>query len=296
GVRALRDFPLEDIVPYIDWSPFFHTWELRGVYPKIFDDPHAGERARELFEDAQKLLGQIIKDRLLCANGVYGFWPANSVGDDLEVYQDKSCSLLLTLHTLRQQARKRDGQFNRALADFIAPKASGRLDYLGAFAVTAGIGLEELCRQFEREHDDYNSIMAKALADRLAEAFAELLHKRARENWGSGVNEELTFEDLIKERYRGIRPAPGYPSQPDHTEKGLIFNLLKVEQHAGITLTESFAMMPASSVSGLYFGNPEAVYFVLGKIGPDQVEDYARRKGMEIREMERWLAPNLSYL
>jgi 5-methyltetrahydrofolate--homocysteine methyltransferase len=217
------------------------------------------------------------------------------VGDDIEIYRDESRSPLMTLHTLRQQARKRDGQFNRALADFIAPKDSGRLDYLGAFAVTAGIGLEELCRRFEREHDDYNSIMSKALADRLAEAFAELLHKQAREDWGYGINEELTFEDLIKERYRGIRPAPGYPSQPDHTEKGLIFNLLKVEQNAGICLTESFAMMPASSVSGLYFGNPEAGYFVLGMINRDQVEDYARRKGMGLREIERWLAPNLNY-
>jgi len=296
GVRVLRDYPLDEIVRYIDWSPFFHTWELRGVYPRIFSDSNAGARAKELFDDAQILLRQIIKDRLLRANGVYGFWPANSVGDDIELYRDQSRSLLLTLHTLRQQTRKRDGQFNRALADFIAPKESGRLDYLGAFAVTAGIGLDELCRQFEREHDDYNSIMAKALADRLAEAFAELLHKRARADWGYGVKEDLSFEDLIKERYRGIRPAPGYPSQPDHTEKGLIFNLLRAEQDAGISLTESFSMMPASSVSGLYFGNPDAGYFVLGKIGPDQVEDYARRKGMEIREMERWLAPNLNYL
>ncbi len=296
GVRVLDNFPLEEIVPFIDWSPFFHTWELRGIYPKIFDDPHAGARAKELFDDAQKLLGEIVKYSLLRASGVYGFWPANSVGNDIELYPDESrARLLTTLHTLRQQSEKRDGQFNQALADFIAPIESGRIDYIGAFAVTAGRGVDELCAQYERDHDDYSSIMVKALADRLAEAFAESLHQKAREDWGYGVNEELTYEDLIKERYRGIRPAPGYPAQPDHTEKGTIFKLLQAEQKAGISLTENFAMMPASSVSGLYFGNIKAQYFVLGRIGRDQVEDYARRKGMNVREVERWLAPNLGY-
>jgi len=227
---------------------------------------------------------------------VYGFWPANSVGDDIEVYADENRSGVLTIfHTLRQQSEKRAGQYNQALADFIAPRESGRIDYIGGFAVTTGVGLEELCARFERDHDDYNSIMSKALADRLAEAFAELLHKRAREEWGYGRGENLSHEDLIKERYRGIRPAPGYPAQPDHTEKRALFDLLQAEQYAGVHLTESFAMTPASSVSGLYFSSPDAKYFALGKIERDQVEDYARRKGMELREVERWLAPNLNY-
>jgi 5-methyltetrahydrofolate--homocysteine methyltransferase len=296
GVRVLKNYPLEQIVPFIDWSPFFHTWELKGVFPRILDDPKIGAQARKLYEDAQLLLERIVSRRSLRANAVYGFWPANSVGDDIEVYADENRSRVLTVfHTLRQQSEKRAGQFNQALSDFIAPRESGWVDYIGGFAVTTGIGLEELCAQFEREHDDYSSIMAKALADRLAEGFAELLHKRAREEWGYGLNENLGYEDLIKERYRGIRPAPGYPAQPDHTEKRLLFDLLEAEKNAGIQLTESFAMIPASSVSGLYFAHHEAKYFAVGKIERDQVEDYGRRKGMELREVERWLAPNLNY-
>ncbi|QQS46777.1 MAG: methionine synthase [Acidobacteriota bacterium] len=293
GIRILDNFPLDEIARYIDWSPFFHTWELAGVYPRILDDPKVGEQARRLFDDARALLERIIKDKALTARGVYGFWPANSVGDDIELYADESRSgVIATFHTLRQQAEKRAGQHNQALSDFIAPRDSGRIDYIGAFAVTAGIGLEALCEHFERDHDDYSSIMAKALADRLAEAFAELIHKRARSEWYG--EEDLPIEDLIKERYRGIRPAPGYPAQPDHTEKRTLFRLLDPENNAGIHLTESYAMMPASSVSGLYFGHPDAKYFALGKIERDQLEDYARRKGISIQEAERWLAPVLN--
>jgi 5-methyltetrahydrofolate--homocysteine methyltransferase len=296
GVRLLKNYPLEQIVPFIDWSPFFHTWELKGVYPRILDDPAHGAQARKLFEDGQRLLERIVKRRELRAHAVYGFWAANSVGDDIELYTDESrARVLAVFHTLRQQAEKREGQFNQALADFIAPRSSGRADYLGGFALTTGIGLDELCGQFERDHDDYSSIMSKALADRLAEAFAELLHKRAREDWGYGLQENFSYEDLIKERYRGIRPAPGYPAQPDHTEKRPLFDLLQAEQSIGIKLTESFAMIPASSISGLYFSHPAAKYFAVGKIERDQVEDYARRKGIEVREAERWLAPNLNY-
>jgi 5-methyltetrahydrofolate--homocysteine methyltransferase len=296
GARLLKNYPLEQIAPFIDWSPFFHTWELKGSFPRILDDPTNGAQARRLYEDAQRLLARIIGRRELKAHAVYGFWPANAVADDIEVYAGESrTTLLTTFHTLRQQGEKREGQFNQALADFIAPKSSGRADYIGGFALTTGIGLSELCAQFERDLDDYSSIMAKALADRLAEAFAELLHKRAREDWEYGLNEDLSYEDLIKEKYRGIRPAPGYPAQPDHTEKRLLFDLLNAEKSIGIGLTESFAMMPASSVSGLYLAHPAAKYFVLGKIERDQVEDYARRKSMEVREVERWLAPNLNY-
>ncbi|HMV49948.1 MAG TPA: vitamin B12 dependent-methionine synthase activation domain-containing protein, partial [Blastocatellia bacterium] len=296
GTRLLNNYRLEDIVPFIDWSPFFHAWELAGVFPRILDDATIGAQARKLYEDGQKLLEQIISRRALRANAVYGFWPANAVGDDIELYDSETRSRVLTsVCTLRQQAEKRAGQFNQSLSDFIAPKDSARIDYLGAFAVTAGIGLDELCARFERDHDDYNSIMAKALADRLAEAFAELLHKRAREDWGYGKSESFTHEELIKEKYRGIRPAPGYPACPDHTEKRKLFDLLEAEKHTGIALTESFAMMPASSVSGWYFAHPDSQYFVVGKIERDQVEDYARRKEMELREVERWLAPNLNY-
>jgi 5-methyltetrahydrofolate--homocysteine methyltransferase len=296
GVRALDRFSLQEIARMIDWTPFFHTWELRGRYPQIFDDPSVGSKARELFEDAQKLLDQIVSQELLTARGVYGFFPANSVGDDIEVYADESRSQVLTaFHTLRQQSDKPEGQFNHALADFIAPKSTGIEDYLGGFAVTTGLGIEALCEHFERDHDDYNSIMTKALADRLAEAFAELLHKRAREDWGYGLQEKLSLEDLIRERYRGIRPAPGYPACPDHTEKRVLFDLLEAEQNTGIYLTETCAMYPASSVSGLYFAHPDATYFAVGKIGRDQVADYQRRKRMDLRTVERWLAPNLAY-
>jgi len=296
GFRVLDRFPLERIVPFIDWSPFFHTWELRGRYPKILEDPTVGAKAKELFDDAHALLNTIVSRKLLTARGVYGFFPANSVEDDIELYQDESrAKVLTTFHTLRQQTPKPEGQFNQALADFIAPKTTGLLDYIGAFAVTSGIGLEAVCERFEKEHDDYNSIMAKALADRLAEAFAEYLHKQAREEWGYGRAEALSHEDLIRERYRGIRPAPGYPACPDHTEKRILFDLLQAEKNAGITLTETFAMLPASSVSGLYFAHPEAKYFAVGKLGRDQVLDYARRKNMELGAIERWLSPNLNY-
>ncbi|MDX2029046.1 MAG: methionine synthase [Blastocatellia bacterium] len=296
GLRALDKFPLEKIVPFIDWSPFFHTWELAGVYPRILEDPVVGVQARKLYEDARALLDRIVREKLLTARGVYGFWPANAVGDDIEVYADGARSrVLTTFHTLRQQIEKRPGQYNQALADFIAPKSSGRIDYLGAFAVTAGIGVDALCARFDADHDDYNSIMTKALADRLAEAFAEYLHQQARRDWGYGAREDLSHEDLIKERYRGIRPAPGYPACPDHTEKRRLFELLGVEQNAGIQLTESFAMLPASSVSGLYFSSPDAQYFAVGRIERDQVEEYAERKGLPVAEVERWLSPNLNY-
>ncbi len=296
GTRVLDQFPLDQIVPFIDWSPFFHTWELRGRYPQILEDATIGSRARELFEDARTLLDRIVGQKLLTARAVYGFFPANSVGDDIEVYKDDRRTVVLTtFHTLRQQAEKPEGQYNQALADFIAPKSTGLADYLGAFAVTSGIGLEALCERFEREHDDYNSIMAKALADRLAEGFAELLHKKARDDWGYGKAERLSNEDLIRERYRGIRPAPGYPACPDHTEKRLLFDLLQAEKHAGIQLTETYAMYPASSVSGLYFAHPATKYFAVGRIEREQVADYARRKGMELRSVEKWLAPNLGY-
>jgi 5-methyltetrahydrofolate--homocysteine methyltransferase len=283
------------LAPYIDWSPFFHTWELRGRYPKIFDDPIVGEQAKALFEDAQKLLQDIVNGRLFIAKGVYGFWPANSVGDDIELYTDESRTQVLTkFHMLRQQMDKPLGQFNHSLADFVAPKSSGRPDYIGAFAVTAGHGADELSKQFECDHDDYNSIMAKALADRLAEAFAEFLHEKVRKEWG--LVEQLTKDDLLREAYRGIRPAAGYPASPDHTEKGRLFELLEAEREAGIRLTESYAMWPGASVSGLYFGHPESKYFGVGKIDRDQVLDYQRRKGMPLEEVERWLGPYLNYV
>ena len=296
GVKVVPQQPLDQLIPYIDWSPFFHTWELRGRYPTILEDPVVGSKAKEVYDDALALLRRIVDERLFTANGVYGFFPANSLGDDIEIYtDDRRTTVLTTFHSLRQQSEKPQGQCSFALADFVAPKESGRADYLGAFAVTTGIGVDVVCREFEREHDDYNSIMAKALADRLAEAFAEWLHVRARQEWGYGKEERLTTEDLIRERYRGIRPAPGYPACPDHTEKRLLFDLLSAEQHAGITLTESFAMWPAAAVSGFYFAHPEAKYFAVGKIGKDQVLDYQARKGMPLSALERWLGPNLNY-
>ncbi|HEY5626765.1 MAG TPA: vitamin B12 dependent-methionine synthase activation domain-containing protein, partial [Nitrospira sp.] len=296
GVRAIADQSLHELLPYIDWSPFFHTWELKGRYPTIFQDGIVGSKAKELFEDAQRLLERIVKERLLTAKGVYGLFPAAAVGDDIELYRDGARNMIMTtIHTLRQQSEKPQGQPNLALADYVAPKESGREDHVGAFAVTAGIGLDAVCREFDQDHDDYNSIMAKALADRLAEAFAEYLHKKIRVEWGYGKLEQLTHEELIKEKYRGIRPAPGYPACPDHTEKRLLFDLLSVEKNAGITLTESFAMLPAAAVSGFYFAHPAAKYFAVGKIGKDQVEDYANRKGMDLPTIERWLSPNLNY-
>ncbi len=296
GVKVVSQQPLDQLIPYIDWSPFFHTWELRGRYPTILEDPVVGPKAKELYDDALALLRKIVEKRLFTANGVYGFFPANSLGDDIEIYSDdRRTTVLTTFHTLRQQSEKPQGQSSFALADFVAPKESGRADYVGAFAVTTGVGVDVLCKEFEHDHDDYNSIMTKALADRLAEAFAEYLHKQARDAWGYGKSEALSSEDLIREKYRGTRPAPGYPACPDHTEKRLIFDLLSAEHHTGIALTESFAMWPAASVSGLYFAHPETKYFAVGKIGRDQVLDYQVRKGMPLSALERWLGPNLNY-
>ncbi len=296
GTRALDDFPLERLVPYIDWSPFFHAWELRGRYPQLLDDPATGPRARELFQDARALLERIVGERLLTARGVYGFFPANSVGDDIHVFTDDARALVRTVfHTLRQQVEKPDGQPDLALADFVAPRATCVPDFIGCFAVTAGIGERELCARFERDHDDYSSILTKALADRLAEAFAEALHQTARSDWGYGAGENLSAEDLLHERYRGIRPAPGYPACPDHSEKQLVFDLIRAEDQTGIRLTENFAMWPASSVCGFYLAHPQARYFAVGKIGRDQVLDYQRRKGVPLQVVERWLSPNLAY-
>jgi 5-methyltetrahydrofolate--homocysteine methyltransferase len=296
GRRVLRHFPLEEIVPYIDWSPFFMTWELKGKFPAIFTDATVGQEARRLYEDANRLLEDIVKQKRLSAHGVYGLYPANSAGDDIVVFADDTRSNeLLRFHTLRQQWQREGQTHFRSLADYIAPLESGFADYLGAFAVTAGVGTEKLVAAYEAEHDDYNAIMVKALADRLAEAFAELLHERARHDWGYGQGETLSKEDLIAEKYRGIRPAPGYPASPDHTEKGTLWKLLAVEESADIRLTESYAMHPAASVSGLYFSRPEARYFAVDMITKDQVVDYAARKRMPLAEVERWLAPNLAY-
>ena len=285
---------LAELVKFIDWSPFFHTWELRGVYPKILTHEKYGEEATKLFAAAQTLLAEIVSQKLIQPRGIYGLFPANRVGDDVELYTDDSRTKVLTkLHFLRQQIDKGDGTPNWCLADFIAPKTQP--DYVGAFAVTSGHGLDELVKKYKADHDDYNAIMAEALADRLAEAFAEYLHKRVREDWGFGKIEKLTTEDLIEEKYRGIRPAAGYPASPDHTEKGILWDLLDVEQHTGIKLTESFAMWPGSSVSGLYFAHPESKYFAVGKLGKDQVEDLCKRKAKPLAEMERWLGPWLNY-
>jgi 5-methyltetrahydrofolate--homocysteine methyltransferase len=299
GTRVLKDFSLESIASYIDWTPFFHVWELRGSYPRILEDARAGKQARELLAAGRELLARIVREKLLVARAVYGFFPAASDGDDIVLFPDEGRSReLARIHTLRQQEAGRDGAPRLALADFIAPiemeMKANRPDYLGAFVVTAGIGLEKIVDDFEKEHDDYSSILAKALADRLAEAFTELLHQRARKDWGHGRDENLSMEDLIRERYRGIRPAPGYPACPDHTEKRTLFSLLGVEEAIGVRLSENFAMIPAASVSGFYFAHPEARYFSVGKIGRDQLADYAARKGWSMAEAERWLAPNLA--
>jgi len=297
GVRTLEKYPLAELVDRIDWTPFFQTWELAGHFPAILTDPKVGPTASSLYLDARALLDRIVREELLEARAVFGFWPANSVGDDIELFTDDTRRhTRAVIHTLRQQMQKQPGRPNIALADYTAPRDSGVADYIGAFAVTTGIGLDRLTADFEAQHDDYNSILAKALADRLAEAFAERLHERVRrEFWGYAPDEELDNEALIKEAYQGIRPAPGYPACPDHTEKQTLFELLEATPRAGITLTESFAMLPTAAVSGFYFWHPEARYFGLGKIGRDQVEDYARRKGMSVSVAERWLAPNLSY-
>jgi 5-methyltetrahydrofolate--homocysteine methyltransferase len=296
GVRVLDNFPLATLREFIDWSPFFHTWELKGIYPRILEDERLGAQARQVFTDANALLDRIIEKNLITARGVYGFFPANAVGDDVELYTDGTRrNVLDRFHFLRQQANREGNEPCRSLADFIAPKGTGLPDTIGAFAVTSGIGLKGLCDHFRAEHDDYSAIMAEAVADRLAEAFAECLHKRVREEWGYGLEEALSNEELIQEKYRGIRPAPGYPACPDHTEKGTIWRLLDVEANTGMLITESFAMWPGSSVSGIYFAHPESRYFSLGKIDRDQVADYQERKGMSLAEVERWLGPNLNY-
>jgi len=294
--KKLGVFPeeasLEDLVPLIDWSPFFHTWELRGRFPGLLDDPTVGPEARKLYDDARRLLDEIVAGNWFRPRGVMGFWRAASTGEDIRLFAD-SGEVLATLHGLRQQQKKPAGQPNFSLADFVAPEGAGFEDFVGAFAVTAGAEVHDVADRYEKAHDDYLSIMTKAIGDRFAEAYAEFLHKKARAIWG--FEENLSPEDLIREKYRGIRPAPGYPSQPDHTEKWTLWKLLDAERHTGITLTESLAMFPASSVSGLYFGHPESKYFAVGKIERDQVESYAERKGMPFDEIEKWLRPYLNY-
>jgi 5-methyltetrahydrofolate--homocysteine methyltransferase len=297
GLEVFPNYPLDELARYIDWGPFFQTWELHGKYPAILGDAVVGKQATQLFNDAQKMLKELIAGRKLTANGVIGLFAANSVGDDIEVYEDDTRTKVAAVsHTLRQQDEKPPGRPNRALADFIAPKESGIKDYIGAFTVTAGIGADELAKKYEADHDDYKAIMVKALADRLAEAFAERLHERVRkEFWGYAADEHLDNQNLIKEAYRGIRPAPGYPACPDHTEKPALFALIDATRKAKVKLTESNAMWPAASVSGWYFAHPDATYFAVGKVGKDQVEDFARRKGIDLATAERWLAPNLGY-
>ncbi|MFB5945878.1 methionine synthase [Albibacterium profundi] len=297
GTKVFENFSFEELEPYIDWTPFFHTWELRGRYPRILTDKVVGVEATKLFEDAKSMLRNLVDNKLLTANGVIGFWPANNVGDDIELYTDDTrTEVLATVHTLRQQSEKVPGEPHYALSDFIAPKDSGRADYWGGFAVTSGIGCDDLVKEYERNHDDYNAIMVKALADRFAEAFAEKMHEMVRkEFWGYSNEEDFTNEELIKEKYDGIRPAPGYPACPDHTEKRTLFDLLNAEATTGIYLTDSFAMFPTAAVSGFYFSHPNSRYFGLGKIAKDQVEDYAVRKKATLELTEKWLAPNLAY-
>jgi 5-methyltetrahydrofolate--homocysteine methyltransferase len=294
GIQVFEKYSLAELSEYIDWTPFFQTWELAGRYPAILEDEVIGSEAKKLFADAQDMLKKIIDENWLQANAVLGIFEASAVGDDLEIYQNGE--LKTVIHSLRQQNKKADGLPNYSLSDFIAPKDSDKKDYIGGFAVTTGIGIDERVAEFEKNHDDYSSIMLKALADRLAEAFAERLHEKLRkEFWGYTPSESLTVDQLITEKYQGIRPAPGYPACPDHTEKRILFDLLEVEKNTGITLTESFAMFPTAAVSGLYFSHPDAKYFGLGKINKDQVHDYAKRKGMNVEIVERWLSPNLGY-
>jgi 5-methyltetrahydrofolate--homocysteine methyltransferase len=296
GIQVLDNFRLATLREYIDWSPFFHTWGMKGIYPRILDHEEQGTEARKIFADANTLLDRIIAENLITARGVYGLFPATAIGEDVQLYTDETrTETRECFHFLRQQANREGSEPCRSLVDFIAPKETGLPDHIGAFAVTTGLGLKELCDSFRAANDDYNAIMAEAIADRLAEAFAEALHKRVRDEWGYGLTENLTPAELIQEKYRGIRPAPGYPGCPDHTEKGTIWKLLDVEANTSIKITESFAMWPGSSVSGLYFAHPQARYFALGKIGRDQVADYAARKQMSLSEAERWLGPNLNY-
>jgi 5-methyltetrahydrofolate--homocysteine methyltransferase len=296
-VTVLEDYPLAELRDYIDWQPFFNAWEMKGRFPDILNNPSTGETARKLYDDAQEMLDRIIEEGWLQANAVFGLFPANAVGDDVDVYTDDSrTEVLSTLCHLRQQGQHRDGVPHRALSDFVAPRETGLPDHIGAFAVTAGIGSQERVKQFKDELDDYSAILLESLADRLAEAFAERLHERVRtEFWGYAPEEKLDSRELLKERYDGIRPAPGYPACPDHTEKLKLWDLLDVEANTGITLTESMAMWPGAAVSGWYFSHPQSQYFVLGRIDKDQVEDYASRKKMTLTEAERWLSPNLAY-
>jgi 5-methyltetrahydrofolate--homocysteine methyltransferase len=292
------NFPLAELVDTIDWTPFFITWELSGKFPGILEDDVVGVQARELYRDAQVMLKRIVDEKLLTAKAVVGFWPAARSGnDDIAVYADESRSeAIATLHHLRQQTEKPDGKYNACLADYVSPAGSGVADYIGGFCVTTGHGVEELAAEFLAQHDDYNSILLKSLADRLAESFAEYLHRMVRrEFWGYAADEALSVNDLIQEKYRGIRPAPGYPACPDHTEKATLFRLLDATNACDVTLSESFAMTPPSSVSGFYFSHPESRYFAVGKIGRDQIESLAERKGETVAEIERWLRPNLSY-
>jgi len=297
GVKVVEDVTLQEIVDYIDWTPFFQTWELHGKFPRILEDEVVGAEAKKLFSDAQKMLQQLVQEKWLTNKAVIGIWPANSVGDDIEIYSDESRSEVLAKHhMIRQQSKKAAGEHNMSLADFVAPKETGLKDYMGGFAVTAGLGIEQHIERFEKDHDDYSSILLKALADRLAEAFTELMHEKVRkEIWGYSATEQLSNEDLIKEEYKGIRPAPGYPACPDHTEKLTLFKLLDAEKNVGITLTDSLAMYPASSVSGWYFAHPLSKYFGIGRIERDQVENYANRKKQSIAYIEKWLSPNLNY-
>jgi 5-methyltetrahydrofolate--homocysteine methyltransferase len=296
GVRVLDNFPLAKLREFIDWTPFFHTWGLKGVYPRIFEHEGQGAQARQIFAEGNALLDVIIEKNLITARGVYGFFPAYTVGDDVELYaDDKREKVIDRFHFLRQQSNREGSEPCRSLSDFIAPKETALPDHIGAFAVTSGIGLKELCDSYRAKNDDYNAIMAEAIADRLAEAFAECLHKQVRCEWGYGRAENLSNADLIAEKYRGIRPAAGYPACPDHTEKGTLWRLLNVQANTGMLITESFAMWPGSSVSGLYFAHPESRYFALGKIDRDQVADYSKRKRMSTAEIERWLGQNLNY-
>jgi 5-methyltetrahydrofolate--homocysteine methyltransferase len=296
-VKVLEDIPLRDLVRHIDWMPFFNAWEFSGTFPAILDDPQKGPAARQLWDDAQTMLDKVLRERWLRARAAIGFFPANAVDEDVEIYTDASRSeVRCRLHHLRQQKSKPAGQPQLCLSDFVAPRDSGRPDYIGAFAVTAGIGIEEHVARFEAAHDDYSAILLKALADRLAEAAAEALHERVRrEYWGYAPEERLNNEQLVREEYRGIRPAPGYPACPDHTEKATLWALLDAERNTGIHLTESYAMYPTAAVSGWYFAQPAARYFAVGQVGEDQVRDYAARKGMNQAEAERWLAPALGY-
>jgi len=297
GIRVFDDWDLAELVRYFDWTPFFQSWEMRGRFPAILEDEKQGEAARQLYQDAQAMLDKIVAEKWFHPRAVIGFFPANRVGDDIRLYQDETRQeTLATFYTLRQQLTRRQNSANLALADFVAPEASGKADYLGGFVVTSGFGEEAMVERFERANDDYSAILVKALCDRFAESFAELMHERVRkEFWGYNPQENFTPEELIGEPYQGIRPAPGYPAQPDHTEKRTLFDLLDVEKNIGVQLTENYAMWPGSSVSGLYFSHSQSYYFGVAKVERDQVVDYAARKNMDVEQVERWLGPILNY-